>query len=288
MKGQTLLAILIPVIALGVPILDTLLAPVRRWLRGKKMFSPDKSHIHHHLLRLGFDHRDAVLLLYGVSVVLGVFALILVNIKDSRAAIILAFLWVVIFIGIRKLGYMEYLAIDKFYGWLKDLTDVAGLSQTRRTFLGMQVDMDEARSVEELWEKMMITLDCLKFDRAEFHIIGPASDVVGPVAGEKAGSVEHRLNRGRNKECKESFQSVIPTADGVERVWTRGYYRRAGDTAHDGFLKIEVPLMNDKEDRLGSLRLMKDIRREPLEYFTLRRVEHLRRTITGVLNRLGK
>ena len=57
-----------PVLALGLPIVDTLFSMTRRVLEKRSIFSPDKGHIHHRLLEMGFTHRRAVLTLYGVSI----------------------------------------------------------------------------------------------------------------------------------------------------------------------------------------------------------------------------
>ena len=91
LKGTTTIAILIPIIALGLPIIDTLLAMFRRLLKslhimevdqeknvvkffyldGWSMFKADRQHIHHRLLQVGFTQKKAVMILYGVSLILG-------------------------------------------------------------------------------------------------------------------------------------------------------------------------------------------------------------------------
>src|SRR4029079_4458239 len=76
-KASTAVAVLIPAIALGLPIMDTLLAMGRRAWRGQPLFQADKDHIHHRLLALGLSQRQAVLILYGFCVVLGATALLL-------------------------------------------------------------------------------------------------------------------------------------------------------------------------------------------------------------------
>src|SRR5690606_13908975 len=66
-KSGTAVAMLIPIIALGLPIMDTLLSIVRRSLMGRPVFSADKEHIHHRLMhRLMLSHREAVLALYAI------------------------------------------------------------------------------------------------------------------------------------------------------------------------------------------------------------------------------
>jgi UDP-GlcNAc:undecaprenyl-phosphate GlcNAc-1-phosphate transferase len=66
-KSSTAVLVLVPLLALGVPLLDTSVAIVRRWLRGLSMSSADRRHIHHRLLSLGFSTRGAVLVLYAVA-----------------------------------------------------------------------------------------------------------------------------------------------------------------------------------------------------------------------------
>lgn len=67
-KSSTAVAILVPLIAMGLPIVDTLFAMVRRFLEKRPIFSPDRGHIHHRLLGMGINHRRAVLILYALSI----------------------------------------------------------------------------------------------------------------------------------------------------------------------------------------------------------------------------
>ncbi|NJK88168.1 MAG: undecaprenyl/decaprenyl-phosphate alpha-N-acetylglucosaminyl 1-phosphate transferase [Myxococcales bacterium] len=66
-KGATAAALLIPIMALGLPLLDTTLAFVRRVLKKMSPFDADREHVHHRLLDLGLSHRNAVLTLYTAS-----------------------------------------------------------------------------------------------------------------------------------------------------------------------------------------------------------------------------
>ena len=67
----------VPIVALGVPLLDTAWAIIRRTARGNPVFAADREHIHHQLLRLGFSQRDAMLSLTAVSAALAVVAVLL-------------------------------------------------------------------------------------------------------------------------------------------------------------------------------------------------------------------
>lgn len=81
LKGTTALTVVIPVLALGLPIFDTTFAIVRRALSGKPIFEADKGHIHHRLLHIGYDQKGAVLILYMISMLMGATAVSIIN-KD--------------------------------------------------------------------------------------------------------------------------------------------------------------------------------------------------------------
>jgi UDP-GlcNAc:undecaprenyl-phosphate/decaprenyl-phosphate GlcNAc-1-phosphate transferase len=127
LKGTTTLAILIPIIALGLPIIDTALSMFRRLLKslhimdvdqeknmvkffyldGWSIFKADKDHIHHRLLEIGFTQRKAVTSLYGVSLILGGVAFSSVYFKNINYALLLTSIAVAFYVGIRRLGYSE-------------------------------------------------------------------------------------------------------------------------------------------------------------------------------------
>lgn len=75
-KSATVVAVVIPVLVLGLPIIDTAMAIVRRTLRHQSIASADKEHLHHRILRAGFGQRRAVLLMYSVSGIMGIMAIL--------------------------------------------------------------------------------------------------------------------------------------------------------------------------------------------------------------------
>lgn len=74
-KSTTAISLLVPILALGLPIMDTLVAILRRSLEKRPIFSPDRGHIHHRLLDLGLTQKRAVLTLYGASLVFTISAI---------------------------------------------------------------------------------------------------------------------------------------------------------------------------------------------------------------------
>jgi UDP-GlcNAc:undecaprenyl-phosphate GlcNAc-1-phosphate transferase len=106
-KASTAVAVLIPAIALGLPIMDTLLAIGRRAMRGRPLFQADREHIHHKLLDRGLSHRQAVLSLYGLCALLGGAALVLTYASSGQSAALLIVLALLSFVFLRSLGYVR-------------------------------------------------------------------------------------------------------------------------------------------------------------------------------------
>lgn len=113
MKSATAVLILVPLSALALPLLDTVLAIGRRWLRGVPLSSADARHIHHRLLALGFTHRTAVILLYGAAGALAA-AGIAVAFAPERDVLLVAIggatvCGALLFYGLRHLDYHEFM-----------------------------------------------------------------------------------------------------------------------------------------------------------------------------------
>jgi len=73
-KRAATMAIAAPLLVLGLPLLDTLVVIYRRWRSGRPIYQADRSHLHHRLLARGFSQRQAVLILYGISLGLSLIA----------------------------------------------------------------------------------------------------------------------------------------------------------------------------------------------------------------------
>lgn len=86
LKGAAAIALVIPVVALGVPVFDTACAIIRRFQNGQPIYEADREHFHHRLLALGLSPRQAVLVLYLVSLALGSAAVFLARLKPIPSA----------------------------------------------------------------------------------------------------------------------------------------------------------------------------------------------------------
>ncbi|MFC9541790.1 glycosyltransferase family 4 protein [Lysinibacillus sp. NPDC056959] len=103
-KNVTVVSLIIPVIILGVPISDTFFAIVRRVRMKKKWSDPDKSHLHHRLLDMGFTHRQTVLIIYGIAIMFGLAAVIFSMAKVWGAILLVAVILTAIEILVEVIG----------------------------------------------------------------------------------------------------------------------------------------------------------------------------------------
>lgn len=87
-KAATLTSLVVPMLILAIPILDTLFAILRRIINKKPIYEADKKHLHHQLLNKKFSQKTTVLIIYMVSILFSA-ASVLYSIKDKKAAIII-------------------------------------------------------------------------------------------------------------------------------------------------------------------------------------------------------
>lgn len=104
-KTYTALVLIAPIIILAMPIFDTLFAIFRRLIKGKSIkavFKPDKGHLHHKLMAKGYTQKQAVLIMYGITAILGMFAVILLE-----SGIWKALSFAILIIAIVAIGYKD-------------------------------------------------------------------------------------------------------------------------------------------------------------------------------------
>ena len=106
-KSAATIALVVPIMALGLPIMDTAFAIIRRYMNGRPIFKPDKGHLHHRLLELGLTQKQAVLLMYVISGCLGISAIALTEVNKFLGAGIIILLLAAAVFGARKIGVLK-------------------------------------------------------------------------------------------------------------------------------------------------------------------------------------
>ena len=88
-KFYTIISFAVPFLMLGLPIFDTAFAFIRRIAHGQNPMSPDRSHVHHRLIDMGFNQKQAVAVLYVISAILGLSAVVLTTSGALKAMMLL-------------------------------------------------------------------------------------------------------------------------------------------------------------------------------------------------------
>jgi len=112
-KSSTAVAVAIPVVSFGLPILETGISVVRRFLSGQPLFAPDRHHIHHQLLERGLSQRQAVVILYGVSAVFGLLSALLLYPGGPTIGVVLFVIGAGVWLGVQHLNYPEFFELHR-------------------------------------------------------------------------------------------------------------------------------------------------------------------------------
>ncbi len=110
------ISLLIPSIALAVPISDTSLAFFRRLNGGRHPFKADKDHLHHRLIFLGLTHRQAVYIIYGISILSAVTAFTVATQSLIASVVMFTVTFTLSVLGLKRLGYLEAQKSKTYYG----------------------------------------------------------------------------------------------------------------------------------------------------------------------------
>ncbi|MBP1762511.1 MAG: glycosyl transferase, family 4 [Firmicutes bacterium] len=105
-KSTALISLVIPIVILGIPIFDTFFAIFRRIYKKTPIFMPDKDHLHHRLLKMGYSHQTTVLIIYAISGFFALTAIVLSWFNNPKATVVLAFLLLLMVIGANRIGML--------------------------------------------------------------------------------------------------------------------------------------------------------------------------------------
>ena len=107
MKTAAAAVLVVPLVALAVPITDTFLAFIRRKSSGVPIFSPDKNHLHHRLLAKGLNQKQVVLIMYALTAFFSCVALLVIHLRTLVGIAIVVIALILFILWARKLGVMK-------------------------------------------------------------------------------------------------------------------------------------------------------------------------------------
>lgn len=150
-KGTVLAALIAPVIALGLPIIDTAMAIVRRGLKGLPLFRADRKHIHHRLMQRGLSRTKTVLLLYAISVVFLLMAFAMFWSEQRFVPIVFGMVFLVFLFVLqgRAMG-LDWLTVGRSIGNSRAMRRHTQYAMALSCWLEMEAERQV--SLDALWE----------------------------------------------------------------------------------------------------------------------------------------
>ncbi len=228
-KGNVLAALMAPMFVLGLPIVDVTLAILRRGLRGLPIFRPDRRHLHHHLLEMGFSRRKAVLGAYGVTLVFLLLGLLAFWSKNQLTPIILGVFALILILCAGGLRFSrDWFAVGRVVGnSLAMRQDVqAALCLTR--WLTMEARRKD--SAESLWLDLVFVAERLGFTSVKLATEGNVKSWRRPQAGTARSRFRQIILDGRGsllelwtdqETSNDANRSEKPEPQGAEKLRAR-------------------------------------------------------------------
>jgi UDP-GlcNAc:undecaprenyl-phosphate/decaprenyl-phosphate GlcNAc-1-phosphate transferase len=162
-KASTAVAVAIPIMACGLPVLDTAFAIVRRFISGKPVFTGDREHIHHKLLDLGWSQRKTALVLYGASAIFGLSTLLFMGTSDRTIGLVLFVVGVAIVLAVSHLRYHE---VEEIKASIKrNVTDRRARGVHNIAVRRASRRLAQAESISDLYEAVVEVLEAGQFTK---------------------------------------------------------------------------------------------------------------------------
>ncbi|NQZ57848.1 MAG: undecaprenyl/decaprenyl-phosphate alpha-N-acetylglucosaminyl 1-phosphate transferase [Lentisphaeraceae bacterium] len=167
-KSSAAVSLIIPFIALGLPIFDTILAILRRWSKNLPISAADKKHVHHILLSLGLSHRNTVLVLYIFCLLFGGVSVLIATQQNLVAGVILLLLAIVAFIAVQISGMLDISLI-------KNKLQTDRRERKKESHASVEVEkstqvMSTQNSIKELWDCCLQSFETLDLDHTTLII----------------------------------------------------------------------------------------------------------------------
>ena len=194
-KGPAIVAIAIPLVAFGLPVMDTTIAVIRRAARGAPLFTGDREHLHHRLLDIGFTNVQAAAILYVVSAAFALASMLFLNPNLRGMAVVLTMIGAVVWLAVRHLRLHEFFELGRLAQ--------RGVTQTKA--IGFNVQVRRASDALEhcaSWDEIVGVLGML-FEESEFD--GVRLVMVPP--GPQSRRHEFRFEGARLVERAEPIQA---------------------------------------------------------------------------------
>jgi UDP-GlcNAc:undecaprenyl-phosphate/decaprenyl-phosphate GlcNAc-1-phosphate transferase len=218
-KSTTVLSMIAPLMVLFVPLLDVVLAVIRRFLHKQPIFSADRGHIHHKLLSRGLSPWQVVLILYGFCGLAGIAGLTLTATRTQYHGFVVIVVILAAWLGIQHLGYTEFGVVGRLIfggGFHRVLNAQLSLAQFEQEMIATQ-------SLDHIWELLCRESSAFGFSGVELEVDNERrtrrSSASWQIRIEFPGRGHVILNRDRS--ARGDASEGVLFVDCIERIFTR-------------------------------------------------------------------
>jgi UDP-GlcNAc:undecaprenyl-phosphate GlcNAc-1-phosphate transferase len=168
-KIETVAGLALPILALGLPILDTLFSMLRRFLERRSLFAPDRGHFHHRLLDLGLHQRQAVITAYLVTLGATGLGMFMLYTRNAQTFIVFIGILVLLLLLFRVVGSVQ---LHKAISDLKQKHAISDQTKREReSFEILQLHFRQARTFDQWWQAICFAADKMGFVRGLLPIV---------------------------------------------------------------------------------------------------------------------
>ncbi len=212
-KSNALVSLALPILALGIPIFDTLFSMLRRFLERRSLFSPDRGHFHHRLLALGLRQRQVVFVAYAVTLLATGLGIFMIFARDSSSIVIFGSVLLLLILVFRVIGAVRLReTIEK----LRERRAITSrIKQETENFEKVELYFQQAKTFEQWWQSVCSAAECMRFAAGSMLVVN------------RDGSRRHLEWKCKKSPCDDMVKIVVPVRD-----------RRCGSALN---LEIKIP-----------------------------------------------
>jgi UDP-N-acetylmuramyl pentapeptide phosphotransferase/UDP-N-acetylglucosamine-1-phosphate transferase len=215
-KSSTLVGLALPVVALGVPIFDTFFSMLRRFLERRSIFSADRSHFHHRLIDLGLTQPQAVIAIYGVTLLNAVLGMLMIVTPRIHVLIIFFCILILLLLLFHLVGSVRLEQI--MAAMQKRYMIINREHEERKSFEEAALYFRRAVTFEQWWKAVSTAADKMEFWAVDLPLV-------------------NRDGTSRALNWRHNGHAPDPGPEGLIQVHVPVRDRRSGSSLH---LRIEL------------------------------------------------
>lgn len=224
-KVATIMGLLLPALALGLPIFDMFVSIIRRAIQRRSIFSADRGHIHHRLMDRGLQHRNAVIVMYLITLLIAGVGLAMMVMRQQNE--LLVFVGAILIL----LGFFRIAGVIKFREMFiqvqENLTRSKAIRKEKKSFESLQNRFRQVENLDQWWMLIQRVAKAMRISELEIGYVSPDGSIEELTF--KRTSPADRQNNiftldfpiGKSDGCIKSIVIKAPSTDKLETLGRR-------------------------------------------------------------------